>query len=219
MPDWRNSADYAYAKKLHIHEWAWEFLRRSEAYIAAWRNFNDNQATDPYAHYKASAKFNLQEPVDPDLPAKEADPSWLDVIDVLLHTGDDEEDDPDIRRILYRPDLDPEMSWAEAYWFDLTKPIDPQVEMVRLLLKISQEIAFEAVPEAKKLLPRGKYQRQQFSRYVRLLDAERSGASLGEMARRLFPKAGDPRRSAKSALRTAKEIADTGYLELLLRPH
>lgn len=34
--DWQNDSDYAYTENLGDREWAWEFLRRSKAYRAAW---------------------------------------------------------------------------------------------------------------------------------------------------------------------------------------
>ena len=52
--------------------------------------------------------------------------------------------------------------------------------------------------------------------YLQLLDAAIAGASIGEMGRRLFAEFGDPRKSASYALRTATDLADDGYRDLLL---
>jgi hypothetical protein len=64
--------------------------------------------------------------------------------------------------------------------------------------------------------PRRKPQRSKFVLYLQLLDAALAGASIGEMGRRLFGGFGDPRKSASYALRTARDMADDGYRDLLL---
>ncbi len=45
MPDWKVDSDYEFAKKLgDDREWAWEFLRRSNAYREAWEAFKSEIA-------------------------------------------------------------------------------------------------------------------------------------------------------------------------------
>ena len=43
-PDWKNKADYAITNELSYAGWAWEFLRRSETYQQAWKQYSDSAA-------------------------------------------------------------------------------------------------------------------------------------------------------------------------------
>ena len=77
-PDWRKAEDYAYADRLRLHQWAWEFLRRSKSYQAAWKRYWEPHESGGFGELEdftgASLPFNLEEPVDPSFSAAETYP-------------------------------------------------------------------------------------------------------------------------------------------------
>lgn len=69
-PDaWRHSRDYAYLLTTGRAGFAWEWLRRTSAYQAAWCRHRDDAAGTPRS-------FGLENWTDPGLPAWRARPIW-----------------------------------------------------------------------------------------------------------------------------------------------
>jgi hypothetical protein len=212
MPDWRNPDDYAYAEKLRLHDWAWEFLRRSHAYRLAWDRFLIAAAADKRVAYEsASGEFGLVEPVDPDLSAAETgEVSWWEAVGVRILA----DWSPSTRENQPWPGFPRVIGLA----FDFTVPLKLQIaqatDVLKRCLETLETIGFPMEEDPK---PRVRVSRTRFTLYLRLLDAERAGASLGEMGRQLFKDHGDQRNSAKEALQNAKRMTESGYRDLLLR--
>lgn len=204
MTDWRNPEDYTYTESLHVHDWAWEFLRRNPEYRKAWTKHSRAQERNPNAapSWSATYQFNIKEPVDPDIPAPEGTPDWTEWVGSIISYID-----PDDYVDQYGDGL-PEL--REVVVFDLGKPLEPQIELARMMLRDSQKTIFG------KVVPVPRPRRTQFPVYVRLLDAKAAGETLGEMARVLFSGHVDSRRSAKRALKSAEDQAASGYQDLLL---
>ncbi|HEY0511488.1 MAG TPA: DUF6499 domain-containing protein [Thermoanaerobaculia bacterium] len=229
MPDWHNPDDYDYAEKLQLHDWAWEFLRRNPAYRLAWDRFlvaveSDRRAvlaSQPdkglydamdLAYKAASEEFGLIKPVDPDhsamKTAEELELAWWNVGGVgILQDWNQPRDSS-------RPW--PGYPRSIALSFDFTLPLEAQIEHAKgVLLRCRNTLQTKGFPwEDDK--PKVRVNRQRFLLYLRLLDAERAGTSLGEMGRRLFKNHGDNRKSAKNALQQARWMSEAGYRELLL---
>lgn len=70
VPNWLSASDYAVLLLADRRNFAWEWLRRSASYRAAWRKRN----IDP-------AIYGLLEFENPDLPTPEARPIWTPVLD------------------------------------------------------------------------------------------------------------------------------------------
>lgn len=209
MPDWRDRDAYSYTETLTLHQWAWELLRRNAEYREAWQRYRSaNEAGKPdalYAFTDASLPFGLGEPIDPTLTAAFVGKiPWTDALGASLL------DEPV-----------PESPDKISLTFDLDKPLPAQIAGAESLLGRFQrhwarwvsEVDDSEIPTIK---PRRKVHRDKLLRYIRLLDAEEAEAPIGEMGRVLFRGMADARRSAKSALETARDLAADGYRDLLL---
>lgn len=229
MQNWTVPDDYAYTAKLRLHAWAWELLRRSSAYRLAWDRYKKAHDDDlqalitkgfvrelreemQAAHSAASRKFGLWEPVNPDLSAVEtSDVGWLNAVGVSpLQQWD------------YDIDLDDFRKWpgypgSIALSFDFQLPLEAQIEQARdLLFRCRNTIKADGF-QWKDFKPKVRVDRPRFKLYLRILDAERAEATLGEMGRRLFGKHKDKRNSVKNALESAHQMSESGYRDLLLR--
>lgn len=216
LPDWRDAGAYDYTQDLTLHQWAWEFLRRSPVYLKAWTEYRQSHPTNPIdsllASLEASHPFYLDEPADPSLDAQEGHFSWLRYVGMQLLSTRRQG-----RAEGYRDGGKPEISLT----FDFSMPLSPQLEMARTRLERLQEqwkawLAEAAGVDRVRIEPRRRFQPDTFLRLIRLLDAKTQGASIGEMGRTLFPEVSDTRRSAKQALRRAEELSREGYRDLLL---
>lgn len=205
MPDWRDPEAYAYTEGLHVHEWAWEFLRRNPDYRAAWEKYQVAAAKGFGASWGVTTRFGISDPVDPAIPAPEGVPDWLETVDSVLDQITDEE------YVERYGDGAPD-DLKEIFIFDVGRPIKPQLEIAAAWLRQAQQDALGKILEAPKV------RRDNLVLYLRLIDARDQGASIGERGRKLFPSVDEPnqRDSAKSALKTAERMAAEDYKRLLL---
>lgn len=212
MLDWRNPEDYTYADDLRLHDWAWEFLRRNKSYRAAsekyWEACERGVMPDISDFTDASMPFNLEEPVDARLPARQADVPWSRYVG--MHMLDD---------YRYRREKSGIPSSELALNFDLTMPLEPQIRQATEYLQIFQKTWLDYVKATEPEVEIGSKRRPQvekFKGYVRALDGEAVGAPQEEIGRVLFPEASNPRDAARYALKAGREMAERGYLDLLL---
>ncbi len=233
MADWRKAEDYAYTERLRLHDWAWEFLRRNPAYSLAWDNFwvafhakdwakarpgtfilseESEQKLDAMtaAYDAASRGFGLVNAFDPDLSAVETTNtiSWWEAVGVTIL----EEWNKPVREDRPWPGYPRSIGLS----FDFTLPLEAQIEQAKETLMRCRETIKEAGLPWEEYKAKVRVDRSRFGLYLRLLDAERAGASLGEMGRRLFKSHSDQRKSAKNALQRARRMSESGYRELLL---
>lgn len=229
MPDWRNPEDYAYTERLSLHAWAWEFLRRSTAYRLAWTRFvaaekahlealpTTDRSVELYeemwiAFRAASEEFGLFQPVDPDVSIIDTDKiRWWNAVGVRVLTSWNQPGPVD--RTPW-----PGFPGAIALAFDFTLPLEAQIEHAKDVLHRCRAILQKGGWPWKEPKVKVRIDKVRFALYLRLLDADRCGASQGEMGRRLFAKEiADKRSSVKSALETARRMTQSGYRELLLK--
>lgn len=117
-------------------------------------------------------------------------------------------------------DLWPGYPGTAVFQFDLHYSVDVQIAIAaERLRRFSQHLTerysytpISPTPTARRLRVR------QFPLYVRMLDAELQGSSIGEIGRVLFPGRADPRNNVKEVRTTARKIAAGGYKDLLLLP-
>ncbi len=75
-PDWKQPDHYAALTRVDRRAFAWEWLRRTPAYRAAWRDRNSDVLP-----LVASRHFGLEQFEDPSLPAPFARPVWSGSVD------------------------------------------------------------------------------------------------------------------------------------------
>lgn len=215
MPDWRNPEDYVYTDSLRLHDWAWEFLRRSksyreasERYFSALRRAVVAFPDSLYNHTDASLPFNLEEPAEASLPAGKVSIPWSRYVG--MHMLDD-----------YRHrEEEPGIPQSElALNFDLTMPLEPQIRQAAEYLQFFQKGWLDWVrvtePDAE-IGHKRRPQVEKFKGYIRALDGETVGATQEEIGAVLFSEAEEPRDAARYALKAGKDMAERGYLDLLL---
>ncbi len=198
--DWRDPGAYAYTEKLRPQDWAWEFLRRSPRYLEAWRKYEASGSQEDAEC--ASDPFNLLAPLDPRQSAADVRPRWRELVDAALDALSAEERE-EVRG-------DGLTGLWDAVLFDLTLPIEPQLDMARKEMLDSQK---QFLGQEIKM-PR--FRTGQFVLYLQLLDAEAAGASVREMARGLLGDRAHSRRSTQQILQTARSLAANGWRRLLL---
>lgn len=202
VPDWREPEEYSYTDGLHVHEWAWEFLRRNSEYRSRWQDYSrrckERDTASPI--WQEAYRWGIYSPADPDVPAPEGMPKWTEWVDSVLDEIEDSEE-------LYGDGIPRAL---ETFTFDLLKPVDPQLDLARIYLQASQKSMFRKVPQ----VPR--FKRENFKTYLRLLDASEAGESIREIGRVLFSDKADARRTAQKMLLTAQAMVAERYQDLLL---
>jgi hypothetical protein len=225
MPDWRKAEDYAYAANYDLHQWAWEFLRRNQEYreaYSAWHAGLTAAQQDPKDPHIWSASwfdfrpFGLMGAADPDLSYDEARPVFAERVGVQVL----DKWDP------WMPEDGSAHPWPGhpsfvALRVDLHYSIKEQLEIAGDLLHRFQLHSKETVDSFAVLEPAPRtFQMRQFVLYLRILDAELDGATIGNMGRVLFPdtKGETQRQHLKKIRVTARQMASAGYRDLLLLP-
>ena len=197
-PRWDKDADYAYLEGITLHGWAWEFLRRNPHYRADF-----TRGSDP-------SPWGLFRPCDPDRSYREVFPFWMaSALPVLLN--------PTLHAVLAaspEPGIPLCTPSRVSYMFDLTYPLEFQIEEAVKTLKILQGAGKHL---ARKRV--SKIRDDHYKRYVRLLDGYAAGVSQIAMAAVLYGDKGVPRDSARRALREAQRLSRGGYQDLLLHPN
>lgn len=233
MLDWRNPEDYAYLTDYSLHEWAWEFLRRCADYrsdYAQWqaalaefrsvpREYNDpiDRALGIYASIflaDATQRWGLSpsQLIEPELTAREAGINFQSQagVEILLDWKAPDPKDGDQW---------PGYPFYLALQFDFRFDISTQLEIARERLeRFSKHLLDAGIVSPAPTPVARKFRVRRFPLYVRLLDAELSGSSIGETGRVLFADRADPRKHTKEVRETARLIASKGYRELLLLP-
>jgi len=235
MRDWSDPGDYAFTSALSPAEWAWEFLRRNPDYQRQWREFWQTWRALEAAYGSPPHRDFTAWKQDPRAWIAAADcPDgdcrvYRDKVLIECALGarwgfykfppDPEEDDVVGRGLLvwreselHREPLDAEDREylgedpeKIALGFDLALPLRGQLERAKRLLQLLQR--------QRGLQPRraARY-RERWTRYLRLLDAEATGAAPSELAVLCGPEPLEPNLAA------ARELAAGGYRRILLLP-
>lgn len=224
MPDWRNPADYEYSENLALHDWAWEFLRRSDAYREAWERLAANRepGQESDEEHRVAQKFGLAWLADPSCTVFEDEVVWIVGAGVkLLWRYTNPKLDRLVRSVADGNELDmqPWPGYPDQIFlaFDLHEDATEQAESARAIVRRYQG-ALEAVGEANlaPFVPKKVY-REKFPSYIRLLDAADAGVSHATAGEILFPESFDWKAQASKARAAAKRLAEGGYFDLLLR--
>jgi len=159
FPDWRNEDGYPKPDDLSLTQWRWEFLRRDEEYRQEWET--QLESNHPFRlALKGDHDIGFDIPYYPE----EYEERWEDIWRILRKYGLARLLDPSVCHptdlrfyfVPFRPDLRdiPELKKGEIQtiplnlkypylaWFDLWRPIDPQIEHYRKLLIREQRIAW-----------------------------------------------------------------------------
>lgn len=212
MPDWRKPQEYTYTEKLNLRQWAWEFLRRSQAYRDLWNELNDFQEKEfegksagdtvmmPLWLFSRGAELGLANQLPgPDCPAHEiSDLKWS--LGVVLKK--------------VNPDTVPDHPTIVRFAFNLALPIEQQLQEMSNELRILKQ-EYDAAGYPAIASPNVRVRKDLWVTYLRLLDAKLAGASIGEMGRVVFADTSDQRGNAQNALRRARDFAESGYRQLL----
>lgn len=257
LPNWKNAEEYPKADELSSTEWRWEFLRRDAGYIKEWENYRLNKHPFSLALVGDSNDAGFDIPYYP----PEYEDRWTDIWRLLRKYGlarlldpsiaspqhlrfyfvpfaPDPKDNPVLRNIKIKEELIPwKLRLPYLAWFDIWKPIGPQLEFYAELLNREQSIALDlltqraddtkggkkkkgyiqseiektiAFIEAGSKLPisiqhtsRAKRdkrpKKEQYSRWLRVLDAKAHRASWGIIGKTLFADSYDPSIKARNA--------------------
>jgi hypothetical protein len=181
LPDWRNGAGYpdpeAPMATTSRHRWRWEFQRRDPVYQRDWAERTD-RPTDFWRR-----RYGLRAPLDPRYPTAffVTDRRWL----IVPPKKGDQKCEVTIRQgtalvefDLTRP-LRPQFKWAEfhlqAWVIDESDLRKSQIESGFSVKRTRRGEGFQWRPK-------------DWLRYLRLLDADASGASKDEIVGILYPK-------------------------------
>jgi Family of unknown function (DUF6499) len=203
VPDWRAGEAYPEHTNAPTGSWAWEFLRRNWDYRRAWQHevlpFYD--ATTGLLDARAAAtvkrledRFGISPPCDP--RQTERQPLWRL---------------PGMRHYLGPAPKEPgkpvpiKLDMAEvAIVFDLTFPIDEQLERARFVLEQRQS-------EQNRKPGAQRPHSDLFASYLRILDAKDARASNAAIADVLFPKTINGPQTVANRYRAAKQIRDKDF--------
>jgi hypothetical protein len=206
LSDWRGVAGYPDPDSPRgtssRHRWRWEFLRRDPAYQHAWAESRDRPAR--FWHERYWLRYWLTDPVDPASPkAFFTTPRryWF-----IPARGENQNQTAHLevkQEIIQR-------AGTALVEFDLTRPLQPQIESVGWHLQAWVEERHR----------RGKgfqWRPKDWLRYLRLLDADASGAPKDEIVGVLYPTLTNefPERQQDTHLRddrrAALNLRDGGY--------
>ena len=203
LPDWNEPKNYP--GKRANHDWRWEFVRRNPLYRADFDRLivphiqSDGTIADgpggaEFDHFKKT--FGLALP----LPPSHAGPAvtWVQsCVRGDIFAGHE-------RHNTFRLG-----EFEAAVIFDLSQPLDDQIRGAKRVLQAN---AHWLVANRKMATPKqAKNHRDMYPLYLRLLDAESSGATQREMGDVLFSSNDDPRQSVKDGLRAAKLLRDRDF--------
>ena len=244
LPDWTKPHQYPDPKKTVSRHWAWEFLRRNPEYqrlwyeliapyydekkgyrsVAAGKAAEERAETDPIIqrlraekkpysitppHIQFEERFGIR--FYPPPPWQEFNQpgrkptfinEWLKFVAKLSRRLMPEGEPYEIQVTLYDGEV--------LIWFNLNYRLEDQIERAKGLLE-GRKKYLRGLGELKEHRSRDP---RLYQTYLRLLDAEVSGASLTEMGKVLFAlaKGANPKARAFDSLKSAKRIRDYGYL-------
>ncbi len=226
LPDWKNVAEYPDPKKkVSGRVWAWEFLRRNPQYQQLWEKSAALPGPDGFIYKESFAKteerlgikerfekeFGVDTPAPPSMASADPTFEWRPRF-VTQHV-----------KHWMKP-----VGWPEEFYtieeslqdpaeviihFDLHWPLRRQLDPAERFLKAkAAELTGLGILEDtdRRMKP------QHFQDYLRLLDAEATGASQKEMAKVIYnivdkypDHAGEQK--ARDGLERAKWLRDKGY--------
>ena len=222
MKNWRNAEDYPSVDSLSPGRWAWEFLRRNQDYREDWEKkleiWNSEVAKGeimaPNYPEVDDRRFNI--PAGIFSPFDECKARWG-----LSSYVNPDQDDP-IKlgfEVSFGPLIGKEFIFDEPQLMlrlDINRPISPQLNVSKpSLLRFQKILKQNRVIEV--VTPRG--HRNQWTRYLRVLDARSAGASYEEIAGSVISEPGpddDPRRIVEGILKQARRMMRSGYRNIIL---
>ncbi|HEX9323011.1 MAG TPA: hypothetical protein VF913_12940 [Xanthobacteraceae bacterium] len=246
LPDWEDATQYPDPKTTSSRQWTWEFLRRNLEYQRLWNEliapyYDEIKGYQSVAAGKAAEKRAEADPIIQRLRAEKKayritpphvefeerfgirfyppppwqefkqagrKPTfineWLKFAAKLPRRLMPEGEPYEIQVTLYDREV--------LIWFNLNYRLEDQIERARGLLE-GRKKYLRGLGELKEHRSRDP---RLYQTYLRLLDAEVSGASLTEMGKVLFALANgaNPKARAFDSLKSAKRIRDYGYLYL-----
>lgn len=202
--DWRNEEDYLYTENLSWDGWAWEFLRRNPKFREEAQNTDDrNTATLDMRKWGLTLLPVGVGRSDYESVVWRKDASLKDV--VILG----ESSTPEFyRNQSLRPDV-------HFFGIDILQPIEKQIEQILILVEGLQKRLGVDKPQGK---AETKTRKGIWVRYLRALDAEASGAELGEIGEALHSNDADTpsEDKARETLRQARHMIEPErYLPIL----
>lgn len=246
LPDWRDPSAYPNVENTDMHQWGWEFLRRNPEYQQDIKTIEDlpeqillklrkkavvvgvrglepeglaclpdcPQLLENLKHRLAiGEKYGLGRTIEPPNPAIADFPTYIKLILWSLDLPKFSwiewmREDPDCSG-----GLKPETINEVVVKFDLNQPLSYQIECVRITLATHQQ---------KLETEFGKRRRELLHFYLRLSDAEASGAHLNELASVLLPHTPanyecdfGAQKRLRANLKAAHHLINGGYLTLL----
>lgn len=232
-PDWRDPSAYPAPKSRPSGvNWAWEFLRRNPKYLSDLKRLKEqqNKVEELWRNtLKAGISGIRKRRPDTWPPSLRTAESEVTRLIEAMRAEYGLCDGPmplcpsesiistelvfEVHSMLFYLSHDKLKRHERAVKIDLTLPLDPQLQQAKKILM------FE-----KKSLDIGDVRQQErlFPEYLRLLDAEKAGATQDEMSKVIYPhiKNNHPdfsgRDRVKKALRAARLIRDGGYKSFVL---
>ena len=165
VPNWRDENMYPKVGQVTLDQWRWEFLRRDAEYRNQWESQRENRHPFHLALEGDPEDFGFDIPYYPE----NHEDRWEDIWRILRKYGLARLLDPSVPNpkdlrfyfVPFRPDPQdiPELKkanirnipWKLQYpylaWFDIWKPIEPQIEYYRELLKREKGFALDRLDE------------------------------------------------------------------------
>jgi type VI secretion system activator RovC-like protein len=196
VPDWHAGGEYP-SGKVHNAIWSWEFARRNPEYRHAWKDLRSRADSITAAKTVILDRFGFSPPCDP----TQTDHRPVYRLPGMRHIHRPQPVQSGKRQ--FTGELD---EHEVAVVFDLTWPLDQQLERARSVLELCQ---------SERSMKRGnlRMHKSLFANYLRILDAKDAGATEPEIAGVLFPRLGDSGlQRVKNHYRAAKSLRDGGYL-------
>jgi hypothetical protein len=244
LPDWTKEDQYPDPKATSLRQWTWEFLRRNPEYQRLWTEliapyYDEKEGYHSLAATKAAEERAEKNPIIQRMrtekrpysiipPHTEFEerfgirfyppPPWQEFNQpgrkpAFVNEGVKfaaplprrwmPEGEPyELKVILYDREV--------VIWFNLNYRLEDQIERAKGLLQ-ARKTYLRNLGELKE---RRSQDPRLYRKYLQLLDAEVSGASLTQMGRILFnlSKEGNSKARAFDSLKAAKQIRDYGYL-------
>lgn len=203
MTDWRRPDDYPDPAAASLHRWAWEFLCRNPAFEAAMR---------PAMTLQAALKAKGELPASwSEQPIGVVLRRWGIAFPILPAWRRRLRDDAPSRFAAapYRHSA-PANPGRVTLTFDVSAPIDPQLERARAMLMATQRQQFPA-------FKRCRIQPEMLAQYLRVLDAQAAGATRRQMLDAFSTTDADvvDERKLRYWIKRANELRDGAYRDLL----
>ena len=162
VPNWRDETCYPKPDELSANYWRWEFLRRDDGYRREWKRYRSSKHSFrlaiegdqaegfdipyyPEGHqdcwgdiWRLLRKYGLARLLDPAI----ARPHYLPFY--FIPFAPDPLDDPQLQNIKIKEEHIPwKLRFPYLAWFDIWKPIKPQLDFYTELLNREQSIALD----------------------------------------------------------------------------